>query len=81
MLQEYERAKARFQSLENDLHEHLKRLLAPAEGSGAPTMRQLAFIEGLRSERDQAWDRLKVLERGLFNAAAARTGILPEEAT
>lgn len=72
MLRVYERASQELRSFDARIGEHLSRLL---EAHGILAVRDLAFLEGLRSERDEAFDALREAETSLSNYLLSRLDV------
>ena len=81
LLQAYKRAAERLQDVERQVHQSLLNFFEPSEYSALPTLRQLAFLEGLRRERDDAYEVAQRAEADLVDKILSRLGIPPDLAT
>jgi hypothetical protein len=80
LLHAYERALARLQALESEICQQLTGAI-DAQGKQASTLRQLALLEGLRHERNDARAETQRAEAALINHLGARLGIPPDPAS
>jgi hypothetical protein len=79
LLRLYQSARAQLQSIDAGIEEHLKKLLASGSVT-SPTARDVAFLEGLRSERDEAGAGLRRAEERLFNHLISQLGLTSDPA-
>jgi hypothetical protein len=77
----YQRALARLHELEEDFLQHLTKIHELTNGDGEPTLRQLAFLEGLRRERDDARLAAHRAENEVINRISSALGIPPDNGT
>jgi hypothetical protein len=63
---QFEGAFKRLRKLDDDIKHHLERLAASAAEALSPAVRDLAFFEGLRYERDEARQALTSAEQRLL---------------
>jgi hypothetical protein len=80
LLRIYQRALSQLGSLDRGIEEQLKRIVTAALEGGLPTARDLALLEGLRSERDQARGSLRDAEQTIFNNLLAQLGVSSDPA-
>ena len=73
-LQAYEHALTQLQDLEKTVYDHLKGFFAVDDGGAQPDLRRLAFLEGLRRERDMARETAMQAEVDLVNRLLANLG-------
>lgn len=78
LLHAYEFALTGLRRVEDDLLRHVEKILALADESETPTLRQLAFLEGLRRERDEAMAAVQQAEAALLNHISSLFGIPPD---
>jgi hypothetical protein len=74
-IQAYERPVTRLQALEHEVFTAFMSLLQASDPDVRPRMRQLAFLEGLRRQRDDAREVLRKVEADLFARIASQLGI------
>lgn len=72
LLQVYERALEQLRAFDARIAEQLGSLIGT---HAIPTARDVAFLEGLRRERDEALSRLRDAEASLFNYLLTRLGL------
>jgi hypothetical protein len=77
LLTSYESALRRLHELEQEFVQHLAKIHEVADGSGA-SLRQLAFLEGLRRERDDMRLAVQQAEAAVINRISKALGIPPE---
>ena len=75
-IQLYDRAVDRLNGLERDIQVRVRG--AFSAGASAPTMRELAFLTGLRAERDGVLAEVQRLEIVLFDSLMAQASTQPD---
>jgi hypothetical protein len=80
LLSSYERALNRVHELEQEFVQHLAKIHELADGSGA-SLRQLAFLEGLRRERDDMRVAVQQAETAVINRISKALGFPSEGST
>jgi hypothetical protein len=80
LFQAYERAAAQLEAAEEAVHQRLTSLFEP-DASPEVTVRMLAFLEGLRKERDEAWGAMQQAEQDLLDQLLSRLRAPPDPVT